>query len=229
MKSIVAIMVLFLMFGCVEKNYSPEELAAHSRGNTYHWLYDKNMGIEIPAGWKLIKGIKREYYQRITGGTDYVIVRMDSKDREHPIMAIKADDLKIALGRDSIKAQVAVKPNIDRIMRGIGINTYNLSHMNYDSDRDLFTWSADYKIHTKQYMYSGLSPLEQAEMQYIGIPRYKEVTGEVYLDNAHFFLDRYEIHISLIDSHSYFTNQKTDYNPKFKGDFQELVNSIVFK
>ncbi|MFH1914696.1 MAG: hypothetical protein ABIK45_10535 [Pseudomonadota bacterium] len=222
------ITICLLLVACVEKQYTPQELEAQSRGNTYCWLFDKALGIELPSGWKQVKGFKTDYFKRISGDANYFFVREDGEDLKLPVIVVRLTKLKSILSKETIRDQVAVKNNVDSVLFSRGISKYNLSKLEYDTDRNIFLWNANYALHSKHYMYNGLSPSEQAKMQYAGIPRYKDVTNETYLCNAHIFYDKYEIVFSLIDGILYFTDQPQKHNHTYENDFSRIIKSATF-
>lgn len=230
MKYFSIVLVLVLAFGCVEKNYTPEELAAHSRGNSFHWLYNKSLGLEVPKGWKLLKkGYKAEYLSRVTGGADYVIFREENDGKELPVITLKVEDNKVALSPSTIKDQVAREEVVKKLLGSIGVYKYNLTHVEYDEKKNVFRWDADYQLSTQKDMYAGYGPSTRLKFQYAGIPRYRSVTREFYLNRAHFFVDRYELMITLGDGVIYWTDTPVKYEVKFIDDYNAVINSIVFK
>ncbi|TDT90777.1 hypothetical protein [Pseudodesulfovibrio indicus] len=229
MKNTITILLVVFLCGCVEKTITPEESAAKGRGNDYCWIYKNTLGFELPNGWKLVRGSREGYYRRITGGAHYVIIRADSEKAETPIIVIRSDNIKTILSKNTIQEQVAVKSNIDDLLHSMGINKYNLTSMEYSKENNIFTWSADYKIQHQEYMYNGLSTYEQLKMQYLGIPRYREVTSEVYLNKAHFFIDKYEVQFTLVDGLTYYSDTPARYEAKYVDDFNTIVSSAKFK
>lgn len=218
-----------ILLGCVEKNYSPEELDAQSRGNKYYWLYKKKVGLEVPKGWEKLGPSKVHYYRRVAGDCDYYFV-LKSRDGERlPVIGIRLTKLKFHMGEQTIAEQVATKKVVDALMFKQGVAHYNLNRIEYDRDRNIFLWNADYKLYSQKDMYAGHSLSTMATFTGLGIQRYKKVTTEMHVANAHYFIGKYELVVSYTGGISYFSDTPSRYNSKLESDFWELVDSIKIK
>ena len=146
-----------------------------------------------------------------------------------PVITIKVDNLKTVLTRKTIKEQVAREELVQKGLNSIGIYKYNLSYVKYDEQKNIFRWDADYKIYTRQDMYAGHGPSTRLDLQYAGIPRYRDVTQEIYLKRAHFFIDQYEVMLTLGEGVVYFSDSPVKFEAEHADDFNAVINSIVFK